>query len=385
MRKFFAIAFLAMITISACAQDKDSKQVVVKLPSWVNNMNFSGYGMVQYQAEDEEGKEHNEFNLRLVRLALDGRIANDWYWKAQLQINGNTSTLGSSPRLVDLFAEWQKYKFVRVKAGQFKRPFTFENPMHPITQGFMSYSQNVSKLAGFSDRTGEQASNGRDIGVQIQGDLIKDSHGRELLHYQVGVFNGEGINKKDADNRKDIIGGLWVMPIKGMRIGAFGWTGSRYMTPTYTSLEAVVDDAGLPVLDANGNPKIEKKTREAKKKSYAKNRYAFSADYVCNDWTFRTEYIHSQGFGSNIDKGDKADGFYALCIAPIIKNKMHVKARYDVYREEKKWETSKTFYEIGADYVFTKNLQLNVEYALVNERVYHKNHSLVDVELDFKF
>ena len=271
MRKFFAIAFLAMIAISACAQDKDSKQVVVKLPSWVNNMNFSGYGMVQYQAEDEDGKEHNEFNLRLVRLALDGRIANDWYWKAQLQINGNTSTLGSSPRLVDLFAEWQKYKFIRVKAGQFKRPFTFENPMHPITQGFMSYSQNVSKLAGFSDRTGEQASNGRDIGVQIQGDLIKDSRGRELLHYQVGVFNGEGINKKDADNRKDIIGGLWVMPIKGLRIGAFGWTGSRYMAPDHTILEAVVD--------ANGFPKIEKKTCKADTMSYAKNRYAFSNNY----------------------------------------------------------------------------------------------------------
>ena len=385
MRKYLFLALMAFMVTGVSAQENEKKQTIIKLPAWVNNVNFSGYGMLQYQAEDQDGKTHNEFNLRLARLALDGRIANDWYWKVQMQINGNTSTLGSSPRLVDLFAEWQKYKFARIKAGQFKRPFTFENPMHPITQGFMSYSQNVSKLAGFSDRTGEHASNGRDIGVQLQGDLIKDASGRELLHYQVGVFNGEGINKKDADNRKDIIGGIWVMPIKGMRIGAFGWTGSRMMAPTYTAYEAQLDATGAPVLDAAGNPVMEKKTKTATNTSYAKNRYALSADYVQNDWTFRTEYIHSQGFGSNLDKGDKADGFYALCIAPIIKNKLHAKARYDVYREEKKWESSKTFYEIGADYVFNKNLQLNVEYALVNVRSNHKNHNLVDVELDFKF
>ena len=385
MRKYLLMALMAVTTLTVCAQESEKKVTVIKMPTWVNNINFSGYGMLQYQGEDEEGKKHNEFNLRLARLALDGRIANDWYWKVQMQINGNTSTLGSSPRLVDLFAEWQKFKFARIKAGQFKRPFTFENPMHPITQGFMSYSQNVSKLAGFSDRTGEHASNGRDIGVQLQGDLIKDATGRELLHYQVGVFNGEGINKKDADNRKDIIGGIWVMPIKGMRIGAFGWTGSRKMAPTYTAWEAQLDATGAPVLDAAGNPVMEKKTKTAANSSYAKNRYALSAEYAQNDWTFRSEYIHSQGFGSNLDKGDKADGFYALCIAPIIKNKLHAKARYDVYREEKEWESSKTYYEIGADYVFTKNLQLNVEYALVNVRSNHKTHNLVDVELDFKF
>lgn len=321
---------------------------------WFKNVKFSGYGMVQYQASDKDGAESNAFNLRLVRMALEGRAHDDFYWKVQMQINGNTYDPDKSStdiRLVDLFGEWQKYEFFKVKAGQFKRPFTFENPMHPITQGFMSYSQNVSKLAGFSDRCGGNASNGRDIGVQIQGDLLKNAEGRNLLHYQVGVFNGEGINQKDKDNRKDIIGGAWVMPIKGMRIGAFGWTGSR---------------AGVG----------------------EKNRYAFSGEYAANDWTFRTEYIHSQGWNAD-HTSDKADGIYALCIAPIQKNKMHVKARYDLYREAKEWGQSKTMYEIGADYMFTKNLQINLEYARVNDRTIANadkhNYNMVDVELDFRF
>ncbi len=354
MKKFFLAIALATTTMMAHAQAN----------KWFQNVKLSGYGMVQYQAQDQEGAEKNSFNLRLVRLALEGRSHDDFYWKAQMQINGTTKDDNTAIRLVDLFGEWQKYEFFKVKAGQFKRPFTFENPMHPITQGFMSYSQNVSKMAGFSDRTGEHASNGRDLGVQLQGDFLKDGSGRNWLHYQVGVFNGEGVNLKDADNRKDIIGGLWVMPMKGMRIGVFGWTGS---------------------CGAVGS----------------KNRYAISGEYAKDDWTFRTEYIHNQGWDKNFTT-DKADGYYALVIAPIQKNKFHVKARYDLYREAKSWngidvvdETTglpkkvggaKTFYEIGVDYMFTKNLQLNLEYARVNDRTAAKhNYNLVDVELDFRF
>ena len=340
MKKILLAALMMGATLGAKAQSE-----------WFQNVKFSGYGMVQYQASDKDGAENNGFNLRLVRMALEGRAHEDFYWKVQMQINGNTYDPDKSStdiRLVDLFGEWQKYEFFKVKAGQFKRPFTFENPMHPITQGFMSYSQNVSKLAGFSDRCGGNASNGRDIGVQIQGDFLKNAEGRNLLHYQVGAFNGEGINQKDKDNRKDIIGGMWVMPIKGMRIGAFGWTGSR---------------AGVG----------------------EKNRYALSGEYTQNDWTFRSEYIHSQGWNA-AHTSDKADGIYALCIAPIQKNKLHVKARYDLYREAKEWGQSKTMYEVGADYMFTKNLQINLEYARVNDRTIDKhNYNMVDVELDFRF
>ena len=367
------IALMSVMTLAASAQEKKT----VELPAWLNNVKFSGYGMVQYQGHDKDGAEENSFQLRLLRLALDGRIQNDWYWKMQIQMNGNVSSLNASPRVVDAFAEWQKYKFFMVKAGQFKRPFTFENPMHPITQGFMSYSQPISKLAGFSDRTGEQSSNGRDIGVQIQGDFLKNQAGRNLLHYQIGVFNGEGINQKDKDEKKDIIGGVWVMPIKGMRIGAFGWTGTRYMTTTETMFDF---SSILP----EGDPMTVTKTE-----SVRKNRYALSAEYAQNDWTVRAEYLHNQGYAANKDKGDKADGWYALCIAPVVKNKMHVKARYDCYRDQKTWASSKTFYEVGADYLFSKNLQLNVEYARVNDRSIANpdkhNYNLVDIELDFRF
>lgn len=369
---------LALALSNAGAQEKEKKLSVV------NNMKLGGYIMTQYQYSGQEGSKSNTFNIRLARLYLDGKVLNDFYWKVQMQINGNTSTLGNSPRVVDLFAEWQKYSCFKVKIGQFKRPFTFENPMNPIEQGFYSYAQNVSKLSGFSDRTGEHSSNGRDIGLQLQGDFLKDSNGRNLLHYQIGVFNGQGINTKDVDQRKDVIGGVWVMPIAGLRIGAFGWTGSYARKGAWTETDAsgaTVEKSGV--------------------RSLGRNRYAISAEYAANDWTLRSEYIHSQGYGFkttyqdsddakdctvNTAAGDKADGVYALVIAPVIKKKMHVKARYDLYRSRAEWGTAKTAYEIGADYEFLKNLKFSAEYMLVNDRSLSKhNYSMIDAQISVRF
>ena len=120
---------LALASLTATAQ--------VKLPKWLSQVNLSGYVLTQYQYNGQEGAESNSFDLRMARLSLDGRVLDDFYWKIQLQVNGNTSTLGSSPRVVDVFAEWQGLDFLNVKIGQFKNPFTFENPMNPIDQGFI--------------------------------------------------------------------------------------------------------------------------------------------------------------------------------------------------------------------------------------------------------
>ena len=342
MKRVLTVAFMA-IALTVNAQEKSTK--------WYDNVKFSGYGMLQYQGQDKEDAESNTFNLRLARFILDGKIG-DFDWRAQIQGTNVKGPGEPTVQLVDLYAEWRKHPEFKIRAGQFKRAFTFENPTHPITQGWYSYANVINALSGFGDRTGEKSSGGRDIGIQVSGDLFPNSNGRRLLHYQVGAYNGEGINQKDYDNRKDIIGGAWIMPVSGVRIGAFGWTGSR---------------AGVG----------------------EKNRYALSAEYDKDEYTFRAEYLHSQGMGSNPDLGDKADGWYVFGIVPVVKSKLHAKARYQTYRDNKEWNRAKTMYEVGANYFFTKNLQLNLEYARVNDRTIANpdkhNYNFVDVELDFRF
>ena len=401
MKKGIIMALAVVALTTANAQEKKG----IMLPAWLTNVKLSGYALTQYQYSGQKGAESNTFNIRMGRLALEGRIANDFYWKTQIQFNGNTSTLGSSPRMVDLFAEWQKYEFFKVKIGQFKNPFTFENPMNPIDQGFMSYAQNVSKLAGFSDRTGEHASNGRDIGLQFQGDFLKNENGRNLLHYQIGVFNGQGINTKDVDNQKNIIGGVWFMPIKGMRIGAFGWTGSYARKDTWND-----DEAGNTIYkkDGTGNTQMDSEGKPVKEtfsgtRKLSQNRYAFSFEYKANDWTIRSEYIHSTGmaFAKSINNfndadakncnlngkiGNKAQGVYALVIAPIVSKKLYAKARYDMYENNGKTDGMKTQYEAGLNYNISKNFTILSEYAFVNDRTLAKhNYSMADVEVCFRF
>lgn len=372
-RTLIATTFATLLTLNAGAQNGGGKPVISRPV-------LNGYIIGQYQASTQDENESNSFAIRMVRLSLGGRILDDFEYKVQGQINGNTSTLGSSPRIVDAFIEWQKYGFMRVKAGQFKRPFTFENPMHPIDQGFMGYGQAVMKLAGFTDRTGEHSSNGRDIGVQLQGDLLPTASSRPLVHYQIGVFNGQGINVKDVDNRKDIIGGMWLMPVKGVRVGAFGWAGSHARTGTWT--------------DAQGQ-------QHSGTNSLSQYRYALSAEYKTDEWQIRSEYIHSTGYGFkttyqksenlkdaeiNLAQGNKADGFYALCIAPVVPQKLRAKARYDLYRPSAEWSGSRSQYEIGLNYLPHKNIEIQAEYALINDRSLNRhNYSMVDVEFCVRF
>ena len=396
MKKGIILALMALTTVSASAQKKQT----IELPSWLSNVKLSGYGMTQYQYNGQKNAESNSFNIRMGRIALEGRIAEDFYWKTQIQFNGNTSNLGSSPRMVDLFAEWQKYDYFKVKVGQFKNPFTFENPMHPIDQGFMGYSQNVSKLAGFSDRAGEHASNGRDIGLQLQGDFLKNANGRNLLHYQIGVFNGQGTNTKDVDNQKNVIGGVWVMPISGMRIGAFGWTGSYARKGNWT--ETVADPTSSV---APGATKEITHTNEVR--SLNQNRYAFSFEYKKDGWIVRSEYIHSTGkaFAKSLTSfndanskdcslnekiGDKAQGVYGLVIAPLAQlpknSRIDVKARYDMYQPNGKSNMQKTQYEAGLNFHIGKRISILTEYALVNDKTLAKhNYSMADAEFCFRF
>ena len=387
---------MALTTVSASAQKKQT----IELPSWLSNVKLSGYGMIQYQYSGQKNAESNSFNIRMGRIALEGRIADDFYWKTQIQFNGNTSNLGASPRMVDLFAEWQKFEYFKVKIGQFKNPFTFENPMHPIDQGFMGYSQNVSKLAGFSDRAGEHASNGRDIGLQLQGDFLKNANGRNLLHYQIGVFNGQGTNTKDVDNQKNVIGGVWVMPVSGMRIGAFGWTGSYARKGNWT--ETVADPTSSVAPDAT-----KEVTHTNEVRSLNQNRYAFSFEYKKDGWTVRSEYIHSTGkaFAKSITNfndanakdcnlnakiGDKAQGVYGLVIAPLAQlpknSRIDIKARYDMYQPNGKSNMQKTQYEVGLNFHIGKRISILTEYALVNDKTLAKhNYSMADAEVCFRF
>ena len=102
MKNYFMLAFMAL-ALNANAQEKTT----IEVPQWVNNIKFSGYGMLQYQGTDQEDAKSNTFNLRLARFILDGKIG-DFDWRAQIQGTNATGPGQPTVQLVDLYAEWRK-------------------------------------------------------------------------------------------------------------------------------------------------------------------------------------------------------------------------------------------------------------------------------------
>jgi hypothetical protein len=324
---------------------------------------LGGYIIGRYDYSDAAGQSTNGgFDLRLLRLQVDGTVAPDFYYKVQVQMNGSPGS-EKGIRVVDAFAEWRKYSYARIKLGEFKRCFTFENQYHPWNVGFGAYSQLVDKLASMNDRVGESPSNGRDLGIAVLGDLFKigkDKH--NLLFYQVGVYNGQGINYSDKDKKKDVIATLQVSPVKPLQLGVFGWTGS------YTKDAIQVD----------------------------RNRWGVGIKYE-SDWTVRTEYVASEGHKiSDYDTEtkqlkstaarDKSDAWYVMVGVPVC-DKFKAYAKWDVYRDEKTHASQKTIWGIGLNYELSKHVKLQGNYNFVddNTSTTDQHYNKLDVQLYVKF
>lgn len=306
---------------------------------YVSAPKFGAYFIGKYACTSQEGKHSGTgFSQRLIRFYVDGKILGDFAYRIQVQTNNDKF------HMKDYFIEWQKYPGLRVKFGQYKRAFGFENPMNPWDVGTGDYSQLTKLLTGHSDYIGGESSSngGRDQGIQLQGDLFpmaKDRH--RLLHYQLMLANGQGINTSDADSRKDIIGTLQLQPVKGLVFGFFGWTGS------------FTDSRGVTV---------------------NRNRYMLSAKYDANDWTFRGEYAHSVGHKLSDWQTDgtwtgnaRADAWYATLGVPCTPwLKTYVK--YDVYRDGADWAKAKSIYSLAPNIHLHKNLMFQPQLNYVHDR-----------------
>jgi len=167
-------------------------------------LTLSGYGQVQYttQSAGVDG-----FTLRRARLALSGEILKNIRFKLQVD------TL-KSPLLLEAYFDLGFHPAASVRVGQFKIPFSLESQTSSADLDLINRTQVVSKLAPGWDI----GSYGRDIGITLFGKAA-------FLEYTVGVFNGSGMNKTDADDNKDWAGRLAVHPASFLTIAAAGYNG----------------------------------------------------------------------------------------------------------------------------------------------------------------
>ena len=325
-------------------------------------LSISGWMNIQYDLEQQEKNDGtftdvNTFNVRRARLDLKGNISPNLEFRVQGDFAG-------TPKLVDGFVKIKLQKYFNIQVGQFKIPFTFENPQSPLTLEGVEYAQVIDKLSGYNDISGVTTyAGGRDVGVMIYGDLFKFEHdGKEIpiVTYKLGMFNGNGMNKKDANLLKDIAASVEVCPgVKGLMLAT-----SYY----------------------DGNYKLE----ALDKKDAMRDRLTFGGKYENGKLTVRSEYITGK---TDMVKNDEiynlnSDGFYVSAgyWFNMKEQKIRPVARYDFFREDvTEVNTNSTYYMVGVDWWPYKNLRLLVNYTLKDKAQNDNFGHLLQAQLSVKF
>ena len=364
MRKKSLLLVMIMIVLGSLSSvDAQEKKKLIG-----DYLSISGWMNIQYDYERQlqnDGltlKEINTFNVRRARLDIKGNINPHLEFRLQ-------GDFAVSPKMVDGFVKVKLAKYFNIQAGQFKIPFTFENPQSPLTLEGIEYAQVISKLSGYSDVCHVATySGGRDVGLMLYGDLFSfENNGKEIpiLTYKLGVFNGNGMNKKDANLGKDIAGSIEVCPgVKGLMLAASYYDGNYMLNENL-----VVED------------------------NAERNRLTFGGKYENGKLTVRSEYIYGKtGMGDKFP-GDyyilKSDGFYVAAGYWFdINNVQRIRpvARYDFFREDiTEVNTNSTYYMVGIDWWPMQNLRLLVNYTLKDKAANDNLGHLLQAQLSVKF
>lgn len=336
-RLLFVILMLSFALPHGYAQEKkEDSSVLGQVNGFLSkHVKLTAYGQFGYSYTDKKNlnvrQADNQFFGRLGMLILSGDVTDKLSWMVQYEL--------FTSQLLELYACYKPYSFFQVKVGQMKTCFTLENQMSPSVYETVNFSRVIERLAGFSgDVCGNQG--GRDIGLQVGGEIVKTSFDDYFLEYRAGVYNGSGLSMKDNNDAKDFAAWFTVQPVKGLKIGASAYIGK--LNYDYT---VVNDETGEESI-YNTNMK--------------RNRMALSACYQNQRLTCRGEYL----WGKDGDINRR--GFYALGHWFAVPSRLAVVAKLERYEANTAVSDAEMIYTVGGAYHVTAKTRIMLNYAHFN-------------------
>lgn len=325
---------------------------------------ISGFVQGLYQANLNHDGEltSNTLRMRRVRLSVDGNLTRTLSYKIQ-------GDFSRSPMLVDAYVKYQPCREFGIQIGQFKTPFSLESPINPVNLEIFDYGESVQKLVGYSDVCGVGAL-GRDLGVMASGKLFQpEGKDYAIMEYAVGVFNGNGANALDNNNRKDVVGRLNVHP--GLK--ALTLSGSFYYGQYYK------DELN------NGT----------------RNRWSAGLQYSDGDILLRGEYLRGTTGYQTVSYGDHlgltpvyneeffhSEGYYAVAgynfrLGENQSQKLMPVLRYEHLAQNLE-DGATDYFTAGINYWPVQSLNVKLDYSLVKPQGGDNSHRVVGI-VSYKF
>lgn len=320
------------------SQEKEKKEdssVLGQVNGFLSkHVKLTAYGQFGYSYTDKKDlnvrQADNQFFGRLGMLILSGDVTDKLSWMVQYEL--------FTSQLLELYACYRPYPFFQIKAGQMKTCFTLENQMSPSVYETVNFSRVIERLAGFNgDICGNQG--GRDIGLQVGGELFKTSFNDYFLEYRAGVYNGSGLSMKDNNDAKDYAAWLTLQPVKGLKVGASTYIGKL--------------NYNYGMVDADGVETIYNK-------DIKRNRVALSACYQNSRLTCRGEYL----WGKDDDVSRR--GFYALGHWFAVPSRLALVAKLERYEADTALSNAEMIYTVGGAYHITPKTRIMLNYAHFN-------------------
>lgn len=168
--------------------------------------------ITNFLGKDASGKDltENTFAFRRARLGVTGSIPYNFTYYVMTEL----SPTSKGPYILDAFLTWKAAgQYLKVSAGQFKSPFGLElsTPCQSL------YTVDRSLVVN------ELASPFRDQGVMFSGstDSLKifGIEKPNIFSYSLAFTNGTGLNTKDNNKAKDVIGRLVFAPCNFFQVG----------------------------------------------------------------------------------------------------------------------------------------------------------------------
>lgn len=332
-RTLAAVALLASVA-SVNAQEsveKDSVNVKEERPEAPKKPDFKPSipkvsGLINLRYGYDSGSETNSFDIRRTRLAVSGEIGPKIDYKFQAEFGGGSTTSAAYGKLIDAFVRFKFAKEFNAQVGQFKVEYSQETLDGPASWVTIENPQAVAKLNGYNDESGLKA-NSRDVGIRFYGGF-GHKEGFDIVSYKIGLYNGNGINLKDNDKKKDFAGLLYINPIKELTI-----TYGQYLGH-YT--KAITSDS-LVTID--------------------RNRRSAGLTFKKNDLFFRSEYL-----GGKTDKTEH-QGFYAT-FAYTFKHGIQPLVSYSYYQKNRDTKVdNQNDFQIGLNWKANKWIRTQVAYT----------------------